>query len=209
MHRLRALLLDAAGTAAGAAAWIFPRADNARQAVRLQALAPPTAAYALDASARDIALSPDASRLIYVGTGLRQLYARSLNHNEPALLQGTANARGPFFSPDGEWVGFFQGDELKKTPSVGGTVTTVCRCGAANVGAAWLPDGTIVFTEAGGTTGLRRIAVSGGEASTLAAPDHARGEQAYILPEVLGDGRALLFAIVGRDGLDGARVAVR
>jgi Tol biopolymer transport system component len=210
MDRLRAWLLVSAGMAAGAAAWFFTRADTAsQQAVRLQALAPPTAAYAVDASARDIALSPDGSRLVYVGTGLRQLYARSLNHNEPALLQGTANARGPFFSPDGEWVGFFQGDELKKTPSVGGMVTTVCRCGARNVGAAWLPDGTIVFTEAGGTTGLRRIAVAGGEASTLAAPDHARGEQAYILPEVLGDGRALLFAIVGGDGLDGARVAIR
>src|SRR5262245_7203715 len=210
MHRLRALLLVAAGIAAGAAAWIFTRgANEPAQAVRLQALAPPTASYSLDLAARDIALSPDASRLVYVGTGLHQLYVRSLNHNEPVLLQGTASARGPFFSPDGEFVAFFQGQELKRIPVVGGTVTTVCRCGAQNVGAAWLPDGTIVFTESGGTTGLRRIAATGGEASTLAAPDRGRGEHAYILPEALGDGGAVLFAIVGRDGIDGARVAVR
>jgi serine/threonine-protein kinase len=210
MYPLRALLLVAAGIVAGAAAWIFTRGGpQPMPAIRLEALAPPAAAYAVDPAGRDIALSPDGSRLVYVGSGLRQLYVRSLDHHEPALLPGTANARGPFFSPDGEAVAFFQGQELKRVPVVGGSVTVICRCGARNVGAAWLPDGTIVFTEAGGTTGLRRVSAIGGDVSTLAAPDRARGQQAYILPDVLGEGRAVLFAIVGSDGIDGARVAIR
>jgi serine/threonine-protein kinase len=203
------VLLAVAIVLAGAALYVRTRSTpEPPVAVRLQAIAPPQAAYAVDAAARDIALSPDGSRLAYVGTGLHQLYVRPLNSHQPTLLQDTANARGPFFSADGEWIGFFQEQELKKIPVRGGTVTTICRCGTRNVGAAWLPDGTIVFTEAGGTTGLRRIGASGGEASTLAAPDRARGEHAYILPEVLGNRRAVLFAIVGGDGIDGAQIAV-
>ena len=57
-----------------------------------------------------MAFSPDGSELVFVGwrDGVQQLYVRSLDQYEARPLSGTEGAVNPFFSPDGEWVGFGQ-----------------------------------------------------------------------------------------------------
>jgi serine/threonine-protein kinase len=71
-----------------------------------------------------IALAPDGSRLVYVGGGGRghtQLWIRDRNDLTPRPLAGTEGGDGPFFSPDGKWIGYFAGGRLFKVPVGGGT----------------------------------------------------------------------------------------
>ena len=87
-----------------------------------------------------LALSPDGSRLAFAGGTVdeRLLYLRSLDHLDVTPLPGTENAIDPFFSPDGEWIGFVETsftittsprDRLKKVSVRGGPVTTLCQAG--------------------------------------------------------------------------------
>ena len=69
-----------------------------------------------------IALSPDGTRLVFVGTrvGMRQLYVRPIEQLEATPIAGTEGAEAPFFSPDGVWIGFAADGKLKKVPIAGG-----------------------------------------------------------------------------------------
>jgi hypothetical protein len=70
-----------------------------------------------------LALSPDGSRLVYVAArgGVQQLFVRPIDSQEAKPLPGTEGAESPFFSPDGQWIGFFAGGKLKKVSIAGGT----------------------------------------------------------------------------------------
>ena len=99
-----------------------------------------------------IVLSPDGLDLVYVAEsdGQDRLYHRPMSEREAAPLEGTDGARDPFFSPDGEWVGFFVGSGIKKVELSGGQALTVCsECVRSGRGATWRPDQTIVFGDAG------------------------------------------------------------
>lgn len=94
----------------------------------------------------DVILSPDGSRVVFVSRsadGTAHLNARRLDESEATELAGTEGARGPFFSPDGEWVGFWAAGKLKKTPV--GAGSPVVLCDATDLfGGSWGDDGTIV-----------------------------------------------------------------
>jgi hypothetical protein len=55
-----------------------------------------------------VAISPDGSRLVYVGTGPEgtQLMLRPRNQLHATPIPGTERATVPFFSPDGNRVGY-------------------------------------------------------------------------------------------------------
>ena len=94
-----------------------------------------------------LALSPDGSHLIYVATrdGIQQLFLRAMDQLESRPLPGTEGAELPFFSPDGQWVGFAADGKLKKVSLYGGAPVTLSD--AANFrGASWGANGTIVFS---------------------------------------------------------------
>ena len=63
---------------------------------------------------------------------------------EARLIAGTEGALNPFFSPDGQWIGFVAAGKLKKVSISGGAVRTLCD--AAPRGATWGANDTIVFT---------------------------------------------------------------
>ena len=64
------------------------------------------------ANRRQFALSPDATHLVYrLGAELR---LRCMDQMEETLIRVSGVARAPFFSPDGQWVGFEDGAGLKK-----------------------------------------------------------------------------------------------
>ncbi len=76
----------------------------------------------------DLAVSLDGRRLVYVGTagGQPQLFVRALDQLEPTPLRGPTSPRTPFLSPDGAWVGFFEGQQtLKKVAITGGPAQTL------------------------------------------------------------------------------------
>src|SRR6266851_4033521 len=108
-------------------------------------------------------LSPDGTRLAFVASGADQkqrLYFRSLDQLQASVLPGTENVRDPFFSPNGEWIGFFADGKLKKISAQGGAVVTLCDA-ADDRGGSWSEDGTIVFTRGAGS-GLSKISAAGG-----------------------------------------------
>ncbi|MBA3886238.1 MAG: serine/threonine-protein kinase [Acidobacteria bacterium] len=145
-------------------------------------------------SAGPLAIAPDGRQLVYVapsGSGT-QLFVRAMADLTPRALPGTDDARLPFFSPDGQWVGFFAGGKLKKTRLSGGT--PVILADAAGYGGSWGPGGEIVFSPGG--TGLFVVPESGGQVRQLTKIDGAAGEDRHGWPQVLpGDGAAL-FGVV-------------
>src|SRR6266699_965480 len=76
-----------------------------------------------------VALSPDGTHLAYVATqgGAQQIYLRAMDSLDARLIPGTEGATEPFFSPDGQWLGFFVGNKLKKAPVGGGAVLTLAE----------------------------------------------------------------------------------
>ncbi|HXZ20729.1 MAG TPA: protein kinase, partial [Candidatus Acidoferrales bacterium] len=113
-------------------------------------------------------LSPDGTRIVYVvnaADGKQQLYVRELGQLQAVALGDTNSARDPFFSPDGEWIGFFAGGKLKKVSVHGGAAVTLCDA-ANSRGGSWSEDGTIVLA-ASNRDGLSRISAAGGTAEGL------------------------------------------
>ncbi len=145
-----------------------------------------------------LAISPDGRRVVYVGKNgsSTQLYLRALDEAEARPIPGTEGAASfPFFSPDGQSLGFFAVGKLKRVPLNGGPLITVCTAGGW-VGGGWNSQDTIVFAAPGG---LYRVAASGGEPEILATPDAEKGEGAYTCPKVLPGGKALFFDVTANN----------
>jgi eukaryotic-like serine/threonine-protein kinase len=161
-------------------------------------------ALALSGVWPDVAITPDASRIVYQGT--KQLLIRALDQLEATVLSSGA-AHNPFISPDGQWVGFFDGSELKKVTITGGPPETVASILGDAVGAAWGPDGTIIFATLDPGAGLMRVPAAGGTPTVLTrlAPD----QRDHMWPEWLPGGKAVLYTIYPRTGgLQATQVAV-
>jgi serine/threonine-protein kinase len=122
----------------------------------------------------------------------QQLYLRPLNQLSAAPIAGTDGAASPFFSPDGQWIGFWSGGALRKTPVAGGPATTICET-ATIFGASWGSDDTIVFADV--RRGLLRVSAGGGTPEVLAQTDPKKGEVKYLLPQFLPGNRAILFTV--------------
>jgi serine/threonine-protein kinase len=136
-----------------------------------------------------------------------RLYIRALDQREPTLL--STSARTPFFSPDGEWVGFVEGNNrLSKVALTGGPSFPIGVIGSGIRGASWGSDDTIVFATEVGSSGLLRIPAAGGNVEVLTTPDLAKGEVDHLYPDVLPGARSVLFTIQNNQGADHSRIAV-
>ena len=169
--------------------------DNAApQMLRSVITLPPTDELEL-ASGSLFAVSPDGHRLVYSARreGRMRLHVRTLDQFQTDVLDGTDGGTHPFFSPDGRWVGFFANGALKKVPVAGGTATVICSTPQAH-GASWAPDDTIVFARP--DSGLMRVSANGGTPEPVTTLNAARGERGHDWPQVLPDGRSVLFTIV-------------
>jgi serine/threonine protein kinase/Tol biopolymer transport system component len=139
-------------------------------------------------------LSPDGTRLALVASGAdhkQRLYIRSLDQLQATTLSGTENARNPFFSPDGQWIGFFADGKLKKTSVQGGAAVTLCDA-PNDRGGSWGGDGTIVFTP-DNLGSLSKVSSAGGAPQPLISLDKQAGEISQRWPQVLPGGTAVLF----------------
>src|SRR6185503_19671767 len=104
---------------------------------------------------------------------------------------------GLFFSPDGQWIGFFDGTTtLKKVAATGGPPMTISRIIGTPVGASWSTDDTIIFATNDPASGLFRVAATGGQPEVLTMRNREQGELDHLAPEVLPGGQAVLFTIV-------------
>jgi Tol biopolymer transport system component len=145
-----------------------------------------------------VVLSPDGKRLAFVSRGAdgqTRLSTRRLDQAEARPLAGTEGAAGPFFSPDGMWLGFFTGTQspasgkLKKIRFDGGNALTVSDAPGA-AGASWDEDGTII-APLRWDSGLWRVPDDGGQPKPLT--ERQPGEISHRWPQVLPGGKAVLF----------------
>ena len=193
---IAAAALAVGGVAAGGAVWTAIRPAPARVTRTVIQTSGATALTTNSRASGALAITPDGSRLVY--TAASQLVVRRLDRFDAESLTGLGSPMQPFISPDGEWIGFFEGLILKKVAIGGGPAVTVFKDQNPNSGpggATWGTDGTIVYAGSIGA-GLKRVAAaSGGEAETLTTPDRERGEVRHSWPSFLPGGRALLFTI--------------
>lgn len=144
-----------------------------------------------------LALSPDGRVLVYAASdaGGSRLYRRGLDMLESVSIRGTEGASAPFFSPDGASVGFSVDRDIKWVPLEGGVATSIAeRLGGGGGGAAaWLPDGTIVFSVEG--RGLQSVPVSGGPVRQITMPDQKSGELEHGWPIAVPGARAVSFTV--------------
>jgi len=201
-----------AGAAAAAlATWALLRgASSAGRPVTHVAIAlPPSETLVVD-NFSSIAISPDGWQVVYVARKgeARQLFRRSLDAAEATPIAGTEGAFTPFFSPDGRWVGFWADGKVKKVSLAGGTPVPVCSLAQPLLGGAWGPDDTILYPEkwAGG---LLRVPASGGSGAPLTKPALKGEDRGHLWPEILPDGKAVLFTVFTGGSLDDYAIAVR
>ncbi|MHC4310693.1 MAG: serine/threonine-protein kinase, partial [Planctomycetota bacterium] len=152
-----------------------------------------------------LAFSPDGKFLAYVEKGTdkrRIIYVREMSKLKAKILFGTEGASSVFFSPNGEWIGYFDSFEgkLKKVPVGGGEPMVVCKCNDFR-GASWRADDIIVVSS-GKKDGLWSISASGNGLRQLTIPDPNRGEFTYSWPQFLPDGKRILFTIARHGGFD-------
>jgi serine/threonine-protein kinase len=161
-----------------------------------------------------VAVSPDGKRIVYVGLergasgartvsargevdigrqGRTRLYLRDVDDYEIRPIDGTADGASPFFSPDGEWIGFIDTREirLKKVRVDGGIPVTLCD--SPNRAGHWGTDGRIYFS--GASDGIYAVSDNGGAPEMLSEPEPERGEKTRRFPHVLPGGRGVLFTL--------------
>ena len=201
----------AGGVIVGTTAWYATRpADPVPPRVSRLLIAPSgTAALTLSGNDPALAITPDGSRVIYVGNRGTQIFVRALDALEPVAVF-TGGPHGLFVSPDGQWIGFIDGAAgLKKVAVTGGPPVTLAILDGSFRGATWGPEDTIIVATNNGTTGLQRVAAAGGPVTVLTRADRTQGELDHLWPELLPGGRAVLFTITAQTGgLDAAQVAV-
>jgi eukaryotic-like serine/threonine-protein kinase len=132
-------------------------------------------------AATSLALSPDGSLLVFAafdttggGTHSR-LYLKRIEQERAEVLPNTEGAAAPFFSPEGDWIGFYAGRSIRKVPVAGGDAVTVVADANPFIqarGATWGDDGTIAYT---GEKGVWVVPASGGEPKLVTGSDSVRG----------------------------------
>jgi Tol biopolymer transport system component/DNA-binding winged helix-turn-helix (wHTH) protein len=159
---------------------------------RIAIALPPGQQLASMDSCPAVALSPDGTHLAYAARqgSTQQLYLRALDSLDARAIPGTEGAVDPFFSPDGQWVGFFAGNKLMKVSMGGGAVLTLGDA-ADPGGASWSSQGLIAFAPSR-VSGLQQVLDAGGTPQPLTR--YEKGEVSNRWPEFLPGGRALIFA---------------
>ena len=161
-----------------------------------------------------ILLSPDGTHLVYVAShsGVRQLYLRSMDSLEAQPIPGTEDGDDPFFSPDGQWLGFLapgpSGYAVKKVSITGGEPLTLCECVDNVRGASWGPNDTIVFAPSVGS-GIWQVSANGGTPQVLTTLDSGKNETSHRWPELLPGGNAVLFTVGPEGGWADAEIVVQ
>jgi len=121
-----------------------------------------------------------------------QIYIRRLAQLEATPLAGTDGARGPFFSPDGQWIAFFAGGKLKKVAVTGGAPITLCDAPNGR-GGYWTDDGRIFFQpdiSAAVNSRIAEVSSDGGTPKVVTEPE---GVGRPRFPQVLPGGRAMIY----------------
>jgi eukaryotic-like serine/threonine-protein kinase len=150
-------------------------------------------------------VSPDGRRVAFLAGpagGPVRIFVRNLDAPTETALAGTEGARNLFFSPDGAFVGFQQGQQIKKVALAGGAPLVVVESlmltqdvNFGPPGLAWGRNGMIVYPNNLGA-GLSMVRETGGQPEEFTTLDPANHEASHRLPHFLPDGSAVLFTVL-------------
>ncbi len=152
----------------------------------------------------DIIVSPDGTRIAYLSQN--HLFTRKLDQPGALELPITAGATSPFFSPDGQWIGFVAGGKLRKVSVEGGAEILLCDAASSYTGADWGEDGSIIASlRISG--GLSRVSSAGGAPTPVTELEGE--ERTHRWPQILPGGKAVLFTAENSTvGFDDAKIEV-
>lgn len=153
-----------------------------------------------------LALSPDGRHVVYVAAtdhGGRLCVGAPGGTAPASCLEGTAGGSAPFFSPDGQWIGFFAGGQIRKVRLQGGPVTTMGEA-RGGVMAHWEADGSLLVASA--VHGIMRMPPAGGAMDVLVPQLEHEGP--YSWPSTLPGGAAILMTVAPAGGGLGAGTIV-
>jgi len=186
-------LLFCAAVLVGVVWWVLrrPAPSGGARTVSTFAIVLPQDQQFSSVAAHVVALSPRGTHLVYVANG--RLYLRPIGQLGSTPIPGTEGGAGnPFFSPDGQWIAFWENGELKKVSITGGGPVKLCDSTAPLYGASWGADGSIFFGS--GNAGIWRVSDQGGTPERVIAVDEKR--ELASGPRLLQDGRTLLFTLL-------------
>jgi Tol biopolymer transport system component/predicted Ser/Thr protein kinase len=152
----------------------------------------------------DVIIAPDGTRIAYLSRG--HLFTRKLDQPVAAELAITQGATSPFFSPDGQWIGFTASGKLRKISVEGGTELVLCDAGSSYTGDDWGEDGNIIASlRISG--GLSQVSSAGGTPTPVT---ELQGEEkTHRWPQILPGGKAILFTTQNSTvGFDDGKIEV-
>jgi eukaryotic-like serine/threonine-protein kinase len=155
-------------------------------------------------AARDVAVSPNGHTVAIVGHRESDrntvVWIYEPGTEEATTLPNTVGASFPFWSADGQSLGFFADGKLKKLSLAGGPAQTLCDAPSGR-GGTWSKDGVILFTPSGHLgVGLYRISASGGTPAQITVPDRTLLEDSHRWPVFLPDGIHYLYSGIHLSG---------
>ena len=186
----------------GAAGWSWWQSGSPPQELAPHLAVTLPAGHQLADGFHPLSVSPDGTTLVYAAAtpdGDSQLFRRPLNSFDPQPIPGTVGGSEPFFSPDGEWIGFVVGDSIRKIPEGGGAAVTIFDGPMTFRGASWGDDGSIVFGDL--RTGFVRMADDGSSPETFAMAELGGGQDSGTsrafsrFPHSLPGGEAVLYTV--------------
>lgn len=146
-----------------------------------------------------LAISPDGRQVAFTAAtanGGQTLWVRRIDSYNAEELPGTEGANGPFWSPDGRFIGFHTDvGDLKKINIGGGhgVVQTITLRAAARLPGAWNRDGVILFQPEQTGTGLSRVPASGGTPVPATRLNRGHQEISHRMPWFLPHGQHFLY----------------
>ena len=159
--------------------------------------------YQLDPSRSQVGVSRDGRTVVFVASlaSVQRIFVRDIEAPEVTAIPGTEGGFAPFFSPDGQWIGFFANQKMKKVLRSGGAPVSIADVselsGNRSVAATW--EGQEIFFTPDVTKGIWRVSSAGGAPTVVTTP--IAGESFHLWPQLLPGGKALIFTAIG-DGPD-------
>ena len=148
-----------------------------------------------DMSVSHMALSRDGTMLVFVSpeenSALPMLFVQRVGTPKVTVLPGTQGASYPFWSPNGDYVGFFANGKLQKTAISGGTPQVLASAPAGR-GGSWGSKGVILYA-GDAQSPIRRINVDGTGMAPVTQSIRTAEDQSHRWPLFLPDGDHFLF----------------
>jgi len=181
-----------AATSAALGFGYFTRPQAQPRALRATLNPPPDHAL-IPFDLAGLSLSPDGKTLAFVTTavdGRKQIWLRSLAQMSAKPIAETEGATYPFWSPDGQNLGFFADGKLKVIDLRGGSPRVLADASSGR-GGSWSRAGVILFAP-NITSPIHRIPADGGKPEPVTTYD-AQTETSHRWPMFLPDGRHFVY----------------